>query len=181
MRDRGNHYPFSGANLKHLRHERHVVILLEPFCHRLAQNRWSKRTERFTPLDLRVQNLFHVRPPRISQDGTIAESARPPFHPALKPAHDLSVGNRLRRLAQQILLRQKGKRATRLHNFLVFPIKQQLNFPLGRFRTEVRREIRKSKVQRRSCFQVSPLTRSLPLARPLGPPVYVVTPPVTPF
>src|SRR5439155_9728725 len=84
MRDRGNHYPFSGANLKHPRHERHVVILLEPFCHRLAQNRWSKRTERFTPLDLRVQNLFHVRPPRISQDGTIAESARPPFHPALK-------------------------------------------------------------------------------------------------
>src|SRR6266404_9602110 len=98
MYDRGNHYPLSGPNLKHLRHERHIAILFEPFRHRLTQNRWGKWAERFAPLDLLVQKPFHVRPARISQDGTIAEGARAPFHPALKPADDFSVGNGSRRL-----------------------------------------------------------------------------------
>ena len=63
---------------------------------RLFENRRRERPELFAKLDLRVDDLPHVRAAGIRQDAAIAERPRAPLHPALKPADHLPVGDPLR-------------------------------------------------------------------------------------
>src|SRR5260370_6458350 len=53
---------------------------------------------------LGVENGLHIRAPRITEDRTVAERARAPFHPPLKPAEDSTFGNRLRCATAEFLL-----------------------------------------------------------------------------
>src|SRR6185369_13005522 len=46
-------------------------------------------------LDLRIDDLAHVRPPGIGEDAPVAEGPRPPLHPPLEPAHDLALAEAL--------------------------------------------------------------------------------------
>lgn len=87
---------FLFADLEDFHHVGDVVVLLEPVGDAFAQNGRRERAEAFASFDLGVQDIFHVGPARVAQDGAITEGARAPFHPALEPAYDLSVGNGLR-------------------------------------------------------------------------------------
>ena len=130
----------SGANLKYLHHKGHVVVLFKPFRDRFPQDGGRKRTERFPPFDSGIQNIFHIRPARIGQDRTVAQSARAPFHSPLKPADHFAVRDRLRRFAQQFLFgRDERESATSLGDFISFPIEQNMNFLVGRPRAKISR------------------------------------------
>src|SRR6476620_2562934 len=62
----------------------------------VVEDRRGERPEAFAALDLSVQKILDVVAARITEDRATAKSARPPFHPPLKPADDLSVRDRLR-------------------------------------------------------------------------------------
>ncbi len=94
MGGRGHESALVGAHLEDLHHERHVIVLLEPFGDVLAQDARRERPERFAALDLEVEDVLHVGPARVAEDGAVAERARPPFHAALEPADDAPVGDR---------------------------------------------------------------------------------------
>src|SRR5437667_12298426 len=91
MRDRRYLRTLIGANRINLHHEWHVVIDLKPIWNGFAQYRRSERPKRFSSLDFAVENVLHIRSPRIAQDRTVAESAWPPFHAPLQPSYDLSL------------------------------------------------------------------------------------------
>src|SRR6185503_12723187 len=86
---------------EHLHHERDFVIVLEPIRDGLTQNRWCEGPEGLTPLNLKVQDILHVRPARISQDGPISQGARTPLHAVLKPTYNLAISNGRGNLAAQ--------------------------------------------------------------------------------
>ena len=92
------------ANAIDLHHERHVVVGLEPVGDVVAQNRRCERAERFAPLDLGVEDVFHVGAPRIGQDRAVAQRPRSPLHAALEPAHDLAVGDGARDAGAQLVV-----------------------------------------------------------------------------
>ena len=64
----------------------------------LVQNRRRKRPERLASLDLEVEQFLHIRTTRIGKNRPVAQCAGTPFHPPLKPADHLAVGNRQRRV-----------------------------------------------------------------------------------
>src|SRR4051812_11574642 len=96
MSNSGDLRSFFVADLEHLGHEGYGVVLLEPFGNRVVEDRRGKRPEAFAALDLGIQNVPDVAAARIAVDRAVAERPRPPFHPPLEPADDLSVRNRLR-------------------------------------------------------------------------------------
>ena len=89
------------ANLVDLHHERHLVVGLEPVRDGLAQHRRRERPKGLAPLDLRIQDVFHVRTPRVADDAAVAERAWSPFHAPLEPANHLPFRDRRRRPAAQ--------------------------------------------------------------------------------
>ena len=56
----------------------------------------GQRAGTFAPFDLGVEDILHVGAAGVAKDGTIAEGARAPFHPALEPAHHSAVRDGLR-------------------------------------------------------------------------------------
>src|SRR5207244_3885565 len=56
-----------------------------------------KWTEFLPELDLQVNQVAHVRAPRIRKDAAIAERAGAPLHPPLKPADNVSIGDQASR------------------------------------------------------------------------------------
>src|SRR3954453_6013141 len=91
MRDGGNLGAFLFANLVDLQHEGDVVVGFEPGADSLAQHGRREWTERFAALDLLVEDVFHIRPTWITDDGAIPKGARAPFHASLKPADDIAL------------------------------------------------------------------------------------------
>ena len=67
------------------------MILLEQIRLTFLQDRRSERTKPFAMFDPGVENVLHVRKAGMSEDRTIAQRTRSPFHPALKPSDDISV------------------------------------------------------------------------------------------
>src|SRR4029079_5316432 len=62
--------------LEHIRDDEHVrtvCVQLEPIAYILAQNRRSKRTERFPEFYLKVQQRLHLRRACVTQYGTSTE------------------------------------------------------------------------------------------------------------
>jgi hypothetical protein len=57
----------------------------------LSQNRWSKWAVGLAKFNLGVDNVLHIGVPRITENASIPERARPPFEPILKPADDFSL------------------------------------------------------------------------------------------
>src|SRR5262245_4058266 len=104
MSDRWDQRPLVFTDLENLHHEGDVIILLEPIRHRFVEYRRRKWTKGFPPLDLGIENRFHVGPTRIADDRAIAERAWPPFHAALKPSDDLPLGDRHGRPSAQLCL-----------------------------------------------------------------------------
>lgn len=109
---------FLFPNLEDLHHVGHVVFLLEPLANALPQNGGSKGPERFAPLDLGVEDCFHVGPAGIAEDGSVSQSARSPFHSALEPAHYFTVCDRARGAsAERMLIGDFGELAAGVLHF----------------------------------------------------------------
>src|SRR5262245_33942164 len=96
--------PFLRTDLKHLHHEGDRVALLEPVCYRLLKHGGGEGPERLASLNLAVENNLHVVPARVTDDRTVTERARAPFHASLKPAHYLAFGSLGRRPSTQLRL-----------------------------------------------------------------------------
>src|SRR5581483_8065521 len=101
MRDRGNFGTLAGPDRIDLDHERIGMRFLEVVADAFLEDRRGEGAKRLAALDALVENVAHLRAPRIGKNGTIAESARPPFAPSLIPADDLAAGERLRGLGSQ--------------------------------------------------------------------------------
>jgi hypothetical protein len=56
----------------------------------LYQHRRRKGAEGLAELDLRIDDILHIRTSRIGQNAAIAERSWPPLGAALEPAYDLS-------------------------------------------------------------------------------------------
>src|SRR4029077_3716415 len=106
-----------------------------------AQNRGRKRAERFAPFNLRIQYVFDRSIARIGQNGPVSQSARPPFHSTLKPAHNFSVGERLSSFAYKLfLVANIGSGAAGVCDLFFLPIDQRMTFFFARAGTEVTRD-----------------------------------------
>src|SRR5947208_6397307 len=86
--DGGHHASFVGPNWINLQHEWIGDSADEVLVQRLLRDRRCKRTEPLAKLDAGVDDLTHIRSPRVGDDAAIAECARAPFHASLKPADD---------------------------------------------------------------------------------------------
>src|SRR2546421_6674422 len=80
-------------DLENLHHKRDGIVLLKPAGDRVVEDGWCKWAERFTPLDLRIEDRLHVRTPGIADNRAVAERTRTPLQSTLKPADDLAVGD----------------------------------------------------------------------------------------
>ena len=130
MGDGRNERPLFFANLEDLHHEGDVVVLFEPFGDMLLEHGRRKGPKRFAPLDLAIQNVLHVRAARIAEDRAVAERARTPFHPPLKPADDLAFGDRRRRApAEFSLVRDFFDRAARFRDLLLALGEERIDLP----------------------------------------------------
>src|SRR5579863_6684008 len=69
-------------------HERRRVGAFKIFAGGFLEYGGRKGTKRFAMLNAIVQYFLHLRAARIGKDAAIAQSARPPFRPALKPSHN---------------------------------------------------------------------------------------------
>ena len=69
--------------------------MIEVIAHALFQNRRGEGAERLAMLDAAVQDVFHLRPPRIGHDASVAQGARSELQPSLKPSYNLAVGDRV--------------------------------------------------------------------------------------
>ena len=98
MRDRGDLCTPVRLYFINHQHRRRRVRLLEILADVFSQNGWSERTKRLSLFYSLVEDILHARSSRIAKDRTIAQSARPKFHSALKPANDKSIGDIARRL-----------------------------------------------------------------------------------
>src|SRR5258708_31627220 len=81
------------ANLKHLHHERHRVVFLEPLAYGVLEYGRSEGPKTLATFDLGVKDGLHVGATRVADDRAIAERPRAPFHSPLEPADDLAIGN----------------------------------------------------------------------------------------
>ena len=93
MRDGGNLRSLFFPNLEDLHHKGDGVVLFEPPADRFGEHRWGKRTKRFTPFDLGVENSFHIRAPGIAKNRAVAECARSPFGAAIEPAEHVTFSD----------------------------------------------------------------------------------------
>src|SRR5947209_7702687 len=82
-----------GPGLVNQHHERRRVAVFEIVAHALLQYRGSERPEPLPMLDAGVQDIFHVRQPGMSDNGSIAECTRPPLHFPLEPTDYLALGD----------------------------------------------------------------------------------------
>src|SRR3989442_8843398 len=92
--DGGDYVPFVFSHVDYIEHETGRIVpgrfrQHEVFLRPLRQNRRSKGAERLAELDLDVDEILHVSPPRISQDTPMPQRSRPPLKPSLKPPDDL--------------------------------------------------------------------------------------------
>src|SRR5438552_7398153 len=106
MRHRRNTLALLRLDLVRHHHEWRWVVRLEILAHPLRQNRRTERPEGLAILDAAVENLFHVLEARVCKNASVPQRARAELHAALKPAHNLPLGNRLHRAVDQILLRE---------------------------------------------------------------------------
>src|SRR5215216_122554 len=60
------------------------------FAGALLQNYGGKGTERLTKLDAGIDNILHLRPSRIGQDGSVPKRPRSPFKAILKKSDHLA-------------------------------------------------------------------------------------------
>src|SRR5207249_4444626 len=74
--------------------------------HALGQHGRRERPVRLPELDLRIDDVLHLRAPRVRQDGPVTERARTPLEALLEPADHLPVGERLHRSVDQAVVRQ---------------------------------------------------------------------------
>ena len=95
VRDRRNPLALLRLDLVRLHHERRRVVGLEILAGGFRQHRRTERAERLAELDAAVENVLHVLAARIGQDAAVPERARSELHPALEPADDLAVGDRV--------------------------------------------------------------------------------------
>src|SRR5450631_2250628 len=85
MSHRGN----LGRRRSNRSREKHIGAWARKFeviRHSFEQHGGCEWTKTLTEFDLKIQFLLHVRPARISQNGSVAKSARSELHPALIPA-----------------------------------------------------------------------------------------------
>ena len=87
-------------------HERRRGRSLEVVAGRLLKDRGGKRPERLPVLDPAVEDVLHLGTARVHHDAAVAERPRPPLHPPLEPADDLSAGDMARCLTAEDLLGQ---------------------------------------------------------------------------
>src|SRR5436190_21814842 len=84
--DRRKHCTLLLADRIHLLHERIGHRVNEVLVQRLLQNRGRKWSELLAKLYLGVDQLAHVRAPRVGEDAPIAERSGTPLHASLEPA-----------------------------------------------------------------------------------------------
>src|SRR5262245_8697652 len=87
-------------------HEWRGVRMVEVIANALLQYRRREGTERLTMLDAAIQNVFHLRPPRIGHDTSIAQGPRSELHPSLKPSRNLAVRYPPGRLTSELFITQ---------------------------------------------------------------------------
>src|SRR6185437_5857547 len=75
---------------------------LEPFIGVLRQDAGPKRSEVFPVLDLLIENIAHVRSPRVGEQRAVTQRTRPELHATLKPGNYLATGNHCRGLARGV-------------------------------------------------------------------------------
>src|SRR5258708_37494268 len=80
--------------------------LLEILSDIFFQDRRRERPERFALFDARVEHLLHFGAARIDYDRSIAERARPEFHPPLKPTDNQALSYVARRAPGHVLIGQ---------------------------------------------------------------------------
>ena len=91
--------------------------MIEVIAHALFQNRRGEGAERLAMLDAAVQDVFHLRPPRIGHDASVAQGARSELQPSLKPSYNLAVGDPRRRLACDLFIAQFHDPVSGIRNF----------------------------------------------------------------
>src|ERR1700694_1511771 len=106
---RGRNLPaFLRTNRIRERHEWRRITFFKHLPRRFRQNRWRERPKNLPMFDPPVQNLLHVRAPRISNNAPIPQRPRAPFSSPLKPAHDLSFRDDSCRPPAHLFFRQLG-------------------------------------------------------------------------
>jgi len=91
--NRRDHLALLGPDLINLEHEGVGIVDLEVLAGRLLVNGRGKGPEGLAALDLEVQDILHVGPPRIANDAPVAQSPGAPLHAALEPTCHLAVGD----------------------------------------------------------------------------------------
>ena len=64
----------------------------------------GERSIRFAELDFGVDDIFHLRISRVSEDAAIPQGAGPPLEASLEPAHHLPLHQVLHDLVQQFVV-----------------------------------------------------------------------------
>src|SRR5437879_1698110 len=93
--------PLIFCHAKNRDHERIQMGPAENLAARLFSQGWSKWPEPLSELYLFVQQLAHIRPPRIRQETPVPQGARAEFHPPLEPANDRSICDEARHPRKQ--------------------------------------------------------------------------------
>src|SRR5688500_8341787 len=74
----------------------------EKFFGPVSQHGRRERAEWFSELDLRIDDILHIRPPRIRQNTAVAQRAWPPFKPSLRPADNFPFLKPVNRVGDQL-------------------------------------------------------------------------------
>ena len=95
MGDRRDQIALCGTNVHDVQHEARRVVALRLGEHEvvlgvLRQDGGRKGAIRLPKLDLDVDEVSHLGPPRVGEDASVAERARPPLEPPLGPPDHLS-------------------------------------------------------------------------------------------
>jgi hypothetical protein len=90
-----------GSNFICRDHEGRWVIRFEVLSNAVGENGGAERAEGLAVLDPAIQNVLHVIAAWVGQDAPVPQRTRAEFHPSLKPADDLTLGDLLHRAINQ--------------------------------------------------------------------------------
>src|SRR5258706_11357589 len=72
------------AHVLDLRHERNIIVHLEPLGRRFAQYGGGKGAKRLAPFDFLVDHRFHIRPGGVGEEASLSHCPGPPLPAAPK-------------------------------------------------------------------------------------------------
>src|SRR5688500_13286184 len=87
-----NHTLLLRQDVIYLNHKGVRIALVKVVAYIFLQDGRCKGAKGLTVFDARIEDIFHIAAPWISQNGAIAQRTWPPLHTALKPADHIAVG-----------------------------------------------------------------------------------------